>query len=58
MEELEGLLARARALGAVAATTPKDAMRLPLAVREQMEVIGVRMIWRDEAALDALLETV
>ena len=39
-------------------TTAKDAVRLPPEVRAQVEVLGVRLMWRDEAALERLLDEV
>jgi tetraacyldisaccharide 4'-kinase len=53
--ELPSLHAEATRLGAVLVTTPKDAARLSPADRARVSVIGVRLAWRDEAALDALL---
>ena len=53
--ELDRLLAAADRLGAVAVTTPKDAARLTPAQRSRVLVVGVRLAWRDEAALAALL---
>ncbi len=53
--EIEGVLDRAATLGAVPATTPKDAVRLPAGAREAMCVVGVSLAWNDEAALDRLL---
>ena len=55
--DLQQVLRRAAALAAQAWTTPKDAVRLPPAIRAQVGVAGVRLAWADEAALDALLET-
>jgi len=55
--DLRGVLHRAATLDAQAWTTPKDAVRLPAAVRAQVGVTGVRLVWADEAALDALLES-
>ncbi|MDR3537882.1 MAG: tetraacyldisaccharide 4'-kinase, partial [Acetobacteraceae bacterium] len=53
--ELDRLLAQAEALNALPVTTPKDAVRLPPAVRARVEVIGVGLAWEDPASLDALL---
>ena len=53
--ELDTVLAEAVALGAEPVTTPKDAVRLPLGYRERVRVSGVRLVWRDEAALECLL---
>lgn len=56
--ELTHLLRRAAALDATPATTPKDAVRLPPAVRDAVLVIGVSLAWDDanevESVLDAL----
>jgi tetraacyldisaccharide 4'-kinase len=54
-EELQGLLARAKALDALLVTTPKDAVRLPAALRARVQVVGVGLEWEDAAARDALL---
>jgi tetraacyldisaccharide 4'-kinase len=56
--ELDRVLARAAELGATPITTPKDAVRLPPLVRAEVAVLGVRLEWRDEAALDRLLDEV
>jgi len=53
--EIERLLARAGAAEALAVTTPKDAVRLPAGLRARVRVVGVRLAWREPAALDALL---
>jgi tetraacyldisaccharide 4'-kinase len=53
--ELRRMLDTAAAKGAVAVTTPKDAVRLPAAVRPHVRTVGVRLVWQDEAAIDALL---
>ncbi len=53
--ELDGILARARALGVRAVTTPKDAVRIPAALRAAVDVIGVGLRWEDPAAIEALL---
>jgi tetraacyldisaccharide 4'-kinase len=52
--ELARIAARAKALDAVLVTTAKDAVRLPPGVSAQ--VIGVRLVWNDEPALEALLD--
>ena len=53
--ELSRALASAKALGAVPVTTPKDAVRLPDAIRRQVQVVGVVLRWADPAALERLL---
>ena len=53
--EVERVLARAAALGAEPVTTPKDAVRLPPPLRARVGVVGVRLLWEDETALDAVL---
>ena len=58
VRELEAVMAQARALEAVAVTTPKDAVRLPPEWRERVETIGVGLAWADEAALEHLLREV
>jgi len=53
--ELDRVLAQAAALGATLVTTPKDAVRLPDAVRRRVRVIDVALHWGDPAALERLL---
>jgi tetraacyldisaccharide 4'-kinase len=52
--ELARLQDKATGLNAVLVTTPKDAVRLPAGTA--VHVVGVRLIWRDEAAIEALLD--
>lgn len=56
--ELVRVMDRAAALEARPVTTPKDAARLPDAVREAVLVAGVALEWDDEQELDALLTEV
>jgi tetraacyldisaccharide 4'-kinase len=56
--ELSRVLAEAERLRAIPVTTPKDAVRLPPAVREKVRVVGVRLVWADPPALEALLDAV
>ncbi len=56
--ELRGVLDEAARLGAVAVTTPKDAVRIPPAFRENIRVVGVQLIWANPASLEALLDVV
>ena len=56
--ELAEVLGRAAALDAMPVTTPKDAVRLPPMVRSRVRVIGVSLLWDDEAALERLLAEV
>lgn len=56
--ELDRVMARAEALEARPVTTPKDAVRLPAAVRAQVLVAGVALRWDDPAALERLLAAV
>jgi tetraacyldisaccharide 4'-kinase len=53
--ELARLLGEAREHRAVAVTTPKDAVRLPPAVRDRVTVIGVGLEWRDPGLIDQFL---
>ncbi len=53
--ELRRLRRRAEALGAVLATTPKDAVRLPPGWRSEVVVAGVELAWQDERQVEALL---
>lgn len=53
--ELRTLRDEAAALGARLVTTPKDAVRLPAALRGEIAVVGVALEWADPPALDRLL---
>jgi tetraacyldisaccharide 4'-kinase len=53
--EVRRLLDKAAQLEAVPVTTPKDAVRLPAALRAVIRVAGVAMVWDDPAAIEALL---
>jgi tetraacyldisaccharide 4'-kinase len=53
--ELQALRDQATALGARLVTTPKDAVRLPAALRQEIAVVGVALDWADPAALERLL---
>ncbi len=56
--ELRELFSCAESMFATPVTTPKDAMRLSLDEREQVQVLGVKLRWDDEAALERLLTEV
>ncbi len=56
--ELEAVLARAAVLGAIPVTTPKDAVRLPGAVRTQVRVVGVSLRWDDPDGLERLMRDI
>ncbi len=56
--EFSALLAEAKKLGAVPVTTRKDAARLSAADRAKVRVIGVRLVWENPAAIEALLADV
>jgi tetraacyldisaccharide 4'-kinase len=53
--ELRTLQRQAAAFEAVLATTPKDAVRLPAALRAEVRVAGVGVAWEDAAALEQVL---
>ena len=53
--ELQDIVTRAAALYATPVTTPKDAVRLSEAEREQVQVVGVTLAWDDEAAIEGVL---
>jgi tetraacyldisaccharide 4'-kinase len=53
--EIEALVARARALGALPVTTEKDRVRLPADLTAGIEVLPVEVAWRDPQALERLL---
>jgi tetraacyldisaccharide 4'-kinase len=54
--EQSELLREARELNAVPVTTPKDAVRLPAAIREQVTIVGVGLKWREPGRIDQILE--
>ncbi len=54
--DLRRVLDEAERNGAAPVTTPKDAVRLPVAYRDRIGVVGVSLVWDDPGALDALLE--
>ncbi len=56
--ELDALLGDADRLNAILVTTPKDAVRLPPEVKPWVQVVGVGLLWDDEALLRALLDGV
>jgi tetraacyldisaccharide 4'-kinase len=56
--ELDELLAEANRLDAMPVTTAKDAVRLPHAVRERVQVLTVSLAWEDPDAPEDLLRTV
>ncbi len=53
--ELRRLRHRAAKLGAVLATTPKDAVRLPSGWREEVQVAGVSLQWSDDTQIERML---
>jgi tetraacyldisaccharide 4'-kinase len=56
--EIDRLIRRAAALGAVLVTTPKDHVRLESAQAGAVTAVGVSLAWDDEQALETLLATV
>ncbi len=56
--EIEALLARAKDRNARAVTTEKDAVRLPAEFSARVEALPVTLAWRDEDAVEALLDRV
>jgi tetraacyldisaccharide 4'-kinase len=58
--ELAGLASKAEGLDAILVTTPKDAVRLPVGTPEgtRVLVVGVRLVWESEAAIEGLLDRV
>lgn len=56
--EIDGLLERADALGAVAVTTAKDAARLSDEARAGVTVVEVALEWRDESAAEGLVDDI
>lgn len=56
--DIQPILDEAFALDALPVTTAKDAVRLPLDQRQQVNVLGVSVAWEDERALESLLARV
>jgi tetraacyldisaccharide 4'-kinase len=54
--EIQHVLETAARLRATVVTTPKDAVRLPPALLAEVRVVGVRLAWQDDAAIEHLLE--
>jgi tetraacyldisaccharide 4'-kinase len=54
--ELDQLLREGRDRDAILVTTPKDAMRLPPAILDQVTIIGVGLKWRVESQVDQFLD--
>ena len=52
------IIEEARDANAVPVTTAKDAARLPSDLRSAIQVLDVRLEWRDEAALERVLAPV
>lgn len=53
--ELRRMIDRAAALNARPVTTPKDAVRIPPALRPAIDVLGVSLAWDDPASIEVLL---
>ncbi len=56
--ELSELLREVRDRRAILVTTPKDAVRLPSAVRSEVTVVEVRLCWQEPEQIDQLLDGV
>ena len=56
--ELDKLLREATEQDALLVTTPKDAVRLPPAIRSRVIVIGVGLNWREPSEIDQLLDRI
>lgn len=54
-DELDWLLRQADRLSAMPVTTPKDAARLPAAVRARFSVASVRLVWQNDAEIETVL---
>ena len=54
--DIERVMTLARTVGGRPITTLKDAVRLPQSVRDEVDTLGVRLAWRDERQVDALLD--
>ncbi len=55
--ELQDVFDRAATLFATPVTTPKDAARLAPVERAQVQIVGVRLMWEDPAAVEAILDS-
>jgi tetraacyldisaccharide 4'-kinase len=55
-EDLDKILHDARDQRAIPVTTPKDAVRLPAAIRSRVTVIGVSLGWSEPGQIDRWLE--
>ena len=53
--ELARLIGEAARLDALPVTTAKDAVRLPVSIREKIAVLGVSLDWEEPDAIEALL---
>ena len=53
--ELHRIIDKARALHVRPVTTPKDATRIPPALRAEFDVIGVMLEWENPGAIEALI---
>jgi tetraacyldisaccharide 4'-kinase len=53
--EITSLRAAAAGFGGPLVTTPKDAVRLPLEARDDIQVADITLGWDDPSAIDALL---
>jgi tetraacyldisaccharide 4'-kinase len=56
--ELDTLVRDAGDWQAILVTTPKDAVRLPPAIRSQVTVVGVALAWRESVQIDQFLDKV
>ena len=56
LRELNALMREASECNARLVTTPKDAVRLPLAMRSQVTVVGVGLTWQKPEQIDQFLE--
>jgi tetraacyldisaccharide 4'-kinase len=53
--DLDRVIAAAERSDAMPLTTPKDAVRLPVAYRDRIGVVGVSLAWDDPTAMEALV---
>ena len=56
--EISLLLECAEARGALAVTTTKDHVRLPDELRERVQVIEIKLVWREPKKVRSILENV
>ncbi len=54
-DEIENMIARAESAGAMAVTTEKDQVRLPVDLRDRVTALPVKVVWHDPGKIESLL---